>query len=164
MDSLIEPPARAVDATVRSAQPAHLGWRLLAMTYDLLPLLALCLVTSGLELLIAGGRTSNHFGTAVGLLVSVVPAWLVIGSYLVMSWRRGGATIGMRPWRLKVLAADGHPATLRMLCLRYAMATLSLLVVGLGFVWALFDGERRCWHDIAAGTRFVRMDAPARAA
>jgi uncharacterized RDD family membrane protein YckC len=38
------------------------------------------------------------------------------------------------------------------------VATLSLLAVGLGFIWALFDGERRCWHDIAAGTRFVRMD------
>jgi uncharacterized RDD family membrane protein YckC len=84
--------------------------------------------------------------------------WTVSGAYLVFSWRRGGATIGMRPWRLKVLAADGHAATLGALCLRYAVATLSLLVVGLGFVWALFDGERRCWHDVAAGTRFVRMD------
>jgi len=84
--------------------------------------------------------------------------WLVTGAYLVISWRRGGATIGMRPWRLKVLAADGRPATLRALCLRYAAATLSLLVVGVGFLWALFDGERRCWHDMAAGTRFVRMD------
>ena len=142
----------------RSAQPAHLGWRLLAMVYDLFPVLALCLVASGLELLIAHGRTSDQFGPIAGMLVSVVPAWLVTSAYFVMSWRRGGATIGMRPWRLKVLAADGRPAAISALCLRYAVATLSLLLAGLGFAWALFDDERRCWHDIASGTRFVRMD------
>ncbi len=148
-----------LEHSLLSAQPAHLGWRLLAMVYDLFPVIALCMLISGLELLVAHGRTSDQFNVYVGFLISVVPAWLVTGTYFVLSWRRGGATIGMRPWRLKVLAADGRPATLRALWLRYAVATLSLLAVGLGFVWALFDGERRCWHDMAAGTRFVRMDA-----
>ncbi len=157
MQQLTDLPA-SIPEPVRSAEPAHLGWRLLAMVYDLFPVLALCLATSGLELLIAQGRTSDQFGPIIGMLVSIVPAWLVTGLYAVISWRRGGATIGMRPWRLKVLAADGRPATVAALCLRYAVATLSLLAGGLGFVWALFDGERRCWHDLAAGTRFVRMD------
>ena len=139
-----------------SAEPAHLGWRLLAMVYDLLPLMALWFGTSA-AVYFAHGQVPvrpNSFA-AWGLLALL---WVVSGAYLVISWRRGGATIGMRPWRIKVLAANGHPATLHALCLRYAVATLSLLVVGLGFAWALFDGERRCWHDIAAGTRFVRMD------
>ena len=158
MHSPIAETAPLPETAVRSAAPAHLGWRLLAMVYDFFPVLALCLVISGLELLVAHGKTSDQFGPFVGFLVSVIPAWLVAGLYFVISWRRGGATIGMRPWRLKVLAADGHPATLRALWLRYAVATLSLLAAGLGFAWALFDRERRCWHDIVAGTRFVRMD------
>jgi len=66
----------------------------------------------------------------------------------------------MRPWRLKVLAADGRPATLRALCLRYIIATLSVLALGIGMLWSVFDDERRCWHDMAAGTRFVRLDRP----
>jgi len=126
------------------------------MVYDLFPLMALWFATSA-AVYFARGATPVQPGSlaAWGLLALL---WTVSGAYLVFSWRRGGATIGMRPWRLKVLAADGHAATLGALCLRYAVATLSLLVVGLGFVWALFDGERRCWHDVAAGTRFVRMD------
>jgi uncharacterized RDD family membrane protein YckC len=140
-----------------SAHPAHLGWRLIAMVYDLFPLMALWFATSGAELYLAGGKTSDRLGTAAGWgLLALL--WVVTGAYLVFSWRFGGATIGMRPWRLKVLAADGRPAPVDSLCLRYAVATLSLLAGGLGFVWALFDEERRCWHDMAAGTRLVRMD------
>jgi uncharacterized RDD family membrane protein YckC len=152
-----ESSALSSEPSTQTAEPAHLGWRLLAMVYDAFPLMALWFATSGLELLATGGKTSDRLGTLAGCgLLALL--WAVTGAYLVISWRRGGATIGMRPWRLRVLAADGQPAPVRTLCLRYVVATLSLLAVGLGFIWALFDGERRCWHDIAAGTRFVRMD------
>jgi uncharacterized RDD family membrane protein YckC len=139
-----------------SAEPAHLGWRLLAMVYDLFPVLALWFATSAIVYLVRGQVPVRPGSFAAWGLLALL--WAVAGAYLVFSWRRGGATIGMRPWRLKVLGMDGRPATLRALCMRYVVATLSLLVVGLGFVWALFDDDRRCWHDIAAGTRFVRMD------
>jgi uncharacterized RDD family membrane protein YckC len=139
-----------------SAEPAHLGWRLLAMVYDLFPVLALWFATSAIVYLVRGQVPVRPGSFAAWGLLALL--WAVAGAYLVFSWRRGGATIGMRPWRLKVLGMDGRPATLRALCMRYVVATLSLLVVGLGFVWALFDHDRRCWHDIAAGTRFVRMD------
>lgn len=144
------------EITPRSAQPAHLGWRLLAMMYDLFPLLALWFATSAIVYLVRGQVPVRPGSFAAWGLLALL--WAVAGAYLVISWRRGGATIGMRPWRLKVLAADGRPASLRALCVRYVVATLSLLVAGLGFAWALVDDERRCWHDLAAGTRFVRMD------
>jgi len=152
-DSPLNPP----EARPPSAHPVHLGWRLIAMVYDLFPLMALWFATSGAELYLAGGKTSDRLGMAAGWgLLALL--WAVTGTYLVLSWRFGGATIGMRPWRLKVLAADGRPAAAGRLCVRYAVATLSLLALGLGFVWALFDDECRCWHDMAAGTRLVRMD------
>ena len=102
---------------------------------------------------------------SAGAWIELGLLWAVTGAYLVTSWRRGGATIGMRPWRLwRVLAADSRPATVRAgtLRVRYAVATLSLLAGGLGFIWALFDEERRCWHDMAAETRLVRMDRAVR--
>ena len=76
----------------------------------------------------------------------------------MLSWRYGGQTLGMRPWRLKVLAADGRIAPPRTLALRYAVATLSLAAAGLGFLWSLVDRERRTWHDLASGTVLVRLD------
>jgi uncharacterized RDD family membrane protein YckC len=84
--------------------------------------------------------------------------WAVTGAYALLSWRRGGQTLGMRPWRLKVIAADGQRAGMGALALRYTVATLSLAALGLGFWWSLFERERRTWHDLASRTVLVRLE------
>ena len=137
------------------AVPAHAGWRLLALTYDLLPIIPLLFLVSGLFLWLNGGRTIESRPLLQWL--DSLACWLLVGAYFVLSWRRGGQTIGMRPWRLRVVAASGLPARTRALCLRYVVATGTL---GLGLLWALFDRDRRALYDIAAGTAFVRMQPP----
>jgi uncharacterized RDD family membrane protein YckC len=62
--------------------------------------------------------------------------------------------MGMRPWRLRVVCADGAAPGLRALWLRYAAATLTPVI---GLLWAFFDRERRALYDLAAGTSFVRL-------
>lgn len=147
---------------VPTARPAHLGWRLLALLYDFFPLLALYFATS-LAMYLLRNKLPFDVPVRPGSLAAhaeLLLLWLLTGAYAVISWRRGGQTIGMRPWRLKVVAADGLPASWRALCLRYAVATISMLALGLGLLWCLIDRERRGWHDLAAGTRFVRLDPP----
>ena len=154
-------PASEPAAPRRAATPASLGWRLLAMVYDALPLIPLTLGVSAAALALNGMRpvesSAGHAGFAVAL-------WLVAGLYFVLSWRRGGQTMGMRPWRLRVVRADGAPATAGALWIRFAVATLSLAAAGLGFLWSLLDRERRTWHDLASGTVLVRLDPLPRAA
>ena len=159
MQQSSKPSLNPPEARPPSAQSVHLGWRLIAIVYDLFPLMALWFATSVLVYLAHDRAPVRPY--SAGAWIELGLLWAVTGTYLVISWRLGGATIGMRPWRLKVLAADGRPAAVRSLWIRYAVATLSLLAGGLGFVWALFDEERRCWHDMAAGTRLVRMDRAA---
>ena len=138
-----------------AARPAHLGWRLFALVYDFFPMLALWFAASGLMLLARGGRPVDPGSLLAWLALALL--WAVTGAYALLSWRRGGQTLGMRPWRLKVVAADGRPAGPRALALRYAVATLSLAAGGLGFVWCLFDREHRAWHDLASRTLLVRL-------
>ena len=144
------------DAPALRARPAHLGWRLFALVYDFFPALALWIAASGLMLLVRGGVPVEPGSAASWLEFALL--WAVTGGYALLSWHRGGQTLGMRPWRLKVLRADGRRAGLRALALRYAVATLSLAAAGLGFLWALVDHERRTWHDLASGTVLVRLD------
>ncbi len=73
-------------------------------------------------------------------------------------WTHGGQTLGMRAWRLRLVSDDGDKVTLRQALVRYAVAILSWLVLGLGFLWILFDGKKRAWHDIASRTRLVLVD------
>jgi uncharacterized RDD family membrane protein YckC len=64
----------------------------------------------------------------------------------------------MRPWRLRVVSADGGPLNARQALLRFFVSLISLAAAGLGFWWALFDAKNRTWHDIAAGTVVVRLN------
>ena len=137
-----------------SAHPAALGWRLLALTYDSLPMIPLVMLTSALFFWLHGQRTIEDSPPLQWTML--VTLWLLIGGYFVLSWRRGGQTMGMRPWRLQVLSADGRLASSGQLWRRYAVATLT---PGLCLLWCLVDGERRGLHDLASGTVFVRRDA-----
>jgi len=137
-----------------SARPAHLGWRILALVYDSLPMIPLVMLTSAVMVWLHGGRTvENALGFA---LLQLLTMWALVGLYFVLSWRRGGQTMGMRPWRLRLLASDGQPARLSALWLRYLVATLT---PGLCLLWCLIDSERRGLHDLASGTLFVRMES-----
>ena len=94
-------------------------------------------------------------GGRLGLLDFVL-MWALSGLYAALSWRRGGQTLGMRPWRLRVVDAGGASATPRALWLRYAVGGLSLLLGGLGFWWAWIDRAGLTWQDRISGTRMRR--------
>jgi uncharacterized RDD family membrane protein YckC len=139
-----------------AAAPAHLGWRLIAAIYDLFPLLALWFFATLAALALTGGALDVHrlgHKLLVQALVLVVTA-----AYFIVSWLRGGQTVGMKPWRLRVVGADGGAVDLHRALLRFFVALVSLGVLGLGFFWCLVDRERRAWHDIAAGTMLMRLE------
>ncbi len=136
-----------------TATPAHLGLRLTALTYDLLPLAALCFVGATLALALTGGALDVHRFADKALVQGIVLA--LCGGYFVISWLRGGQTVGMRAWRLRVVTATGERVELPRALLR---CTVALLSCGIGLLWCLVDRDRRAWHDLAAGTLVVRLE------
>lgn len=150
------------DTSAPAKPDALIVRRLMAMFYDLWPALALWMLMSALFNL--GYRLAGHgereilkTGSALGVLLWLC-CWLVTGAYAVISWSRGGQTLGMRPWRLRVVGADGTSPTRKQLLMRYLIGTLSLLLGGIGFWWAWLDRDRRTWHDRVSGTRVVRVE------
>lgn len=142
------------------ARRALIGWRLLAMAYDALPVVALWMLLAvpfTLADVALSGSVRHNIGAFSALQWLLwTTCWLATGAYAVLSWRRGGQTLGMRPWRLRLTAVDGRRPATRALVLRYAVGSVSLLAGGLGFWWALFDRDRLAWHDRASGTRLLR--------
>jgi uncharacterized RDD family membrane protein YckC len=84
--------------------------------------------------------------------------FLVIGLYFVACWRHRGQTLAMKTWKLRLAAADGSRVTLRQAMLRYACAWPSLLLCGMGIVYALMDRDRQFLHDRLAGTMIVAAE------
>jgi uncharacterized RDD family membrane protein YckC len=143
------PPPELVRPTT---QPAPLLRRLAALAYDALLLAALIFVFTLLAILARGGREIGP-GTLwfEGCLVAI--ALVFCGVF----WTRGGQTLGMKAWRIRLIAADGGAVTWRHAVTRFFAGWLAALPAGLGYWWAWLDRERRCWHDRMSGTRVVRV-------
>lgn len=103
---------------------------------------------------------------AAGVMWHVTsPGWLawlnvtvVLGAYFLWSWLRGGQTLAMQTWRLKLVVAEsGRSVDWRRGLLRYLLAWPSVCLFGAGLVWAFFDRDRQFLHDRLAGTRIVLL-------
>ncbi len=111
----------------------------------------------------------------------LMSAWIAVvaGAYFVGFWHRGGQTLPMKTWRMRVVGPDGAPPTIARAALRYFAAWLWFLpplalhpLFGLSIprtllleaVWfalwtagARFDAQRQFLHDRIAGTRIVAV-------
>ncbi|HEY7871085.1 MAG TPA: RDD family protein [Rudaea sp.] len=137
-----------------ATNPAPLRLRLAAAVYDLLPLIGLWFVAAVLALAVTGGALDTH--TFAGKCIVQGFALTLSAAYFIVSWTRGGQTIAMRAWKLRVVDTNGAPLRWPQALLRFIVALVSLAALGAGFWWALFDPQRRTWHDIAARTRMLR--------
>jgi uncharacterized RDD family membrane protein YckC len=88
--------------------------------------------------------------------------FLVLGVYFIACWSRGGRTLAMQTWRMRVVRRDGASIGVGRAALRYALAWVSLASFGAGFLWACIDSDRQFLHDRLAGTRIVMIDTASR--
>ena len=77
-------------------------------------------------------------------------------AYGAVLWKLRGTTIGGILCRLKVARADGRPLDWATSIVRALSCLLSMVLLGLGFIWIAVDPERQAWHDKIAGTIVVR--------
>lgn len=123
--------------------------RLAAMFYELLLLGGVVAVAVLVPLTVLRGVT----GVVPGVSFMRAYVFLVLGAYFLWHWRPGKQTLAQRTWKLRIRAADGSPPTLLQLALRYVLCWPSLLLGGIGILWALVDRDRQFLHDRLAGTR-----------
>ena len=131
---------------------APIGRRLLSLIYEAL-LLAGLLFCAGFAFFFVEQRLTDSHARAVFQLYLAA----VAGLYFAWQWTRGGQTLPMRTWRLRLVGRDGSPVGPRQAALRYVAALAGALAFGAGFTWAFFDRDRQFLHDRIAGTRIVRV-------
>ncbi len=138
-----------------STPPGAALWRrLAALFYDLLVLVAIWMFAAALILLAFHGEVDVARQPALYHFVLQATLLLLSGLYFVVSWSKGGQTIGMRAWKVRILDNNGQPPRARQSLLRFVLALISL-IGAFGFIWCLFDADRRAWHDVMAKTRMV---------
>lgn len=155
--------------------PAPAWRRFAAIVYDLLAVIAIVMVVGLIAQVATGGRIADDKGHLLTWWYQPLQG-LVVGAYFFFSWTRGGQTLGMRPWRIRVTDGDGRAVGWRRGLVRLAGAALPLLLLTLYpltslrvALWApavgwfvlllpiVFDRRRRGLHDMLAGTEIRRQ-------
>jgi ABC-type Fe3+ transport system permease subunit len=86
----------------------------------------------------------------VFLIFSYSIIYTLLASFLTSTF---GGTIGKLLTGIKVVRGDGQNLSFRRALFRnYIGYMVSGLLFGLGFLWMIFDKERRAWHDQIADT------------
>lgn len=125
--------------------------RLAAMIYDALVAVAVGMVAALVLLVIFTichsngliGQEYEHFSDFMQksalytLLLQIwVGAWVL--GFFMWFWAKGGQTIGMRAWRMRIFSTVEAPMTFGRLCLRLVSA-----LGGLGTLLVLFDFKHK---------------------
>lgn len=132
-------------------QLAGLWPRFGALAYDGVLLFGLTFLASWVFVVLLGDATHGLWRLAhQGYLLAVA------GAYLIFCWLRSGQTLAMKTWGLRLVTLSGDRLTPGRAVMRYGLATVGLLLLAAGFVWALVDRERQFLHDRLLGTRIVR--------
>jgi uncharacterized RDD family membrane protein YckC len=123
------------------------------MVYESLLLIALLGSATFVFILIAGDSTQGLKRHLLQLSL-----WLIAGLYFVTSWMKVGQTLAMKTWKVKVKSVDGHLLSLNRAVCRYCLASLSLVLFGAGFFWAIFDRDGVYLHDRLVGSHLTRLN------
>ena len=120
------------------------------MFYEFLLLFAVAFLATWLFQFAAG--TAQIEGWRRHLLQAFLVA--VFAAYFLWCWLRGGQTLAMKTWRIRLVGADGSRLTPPTALLRFAYAVV-LVPTLVGILWALRDRDRQFLHDRLAGSRLV---------
>jgi uncharacterized RDD family membrane protein YckC len=85
-------------------------------------------------------------------------SFIVSLGYFVYFWTQYGATPGKMLLKLKVVTPSGALITPGQAVIRYFGQILSGIILGIGFMMAGWDEEKRALHDRIAGTRVIRVN------
>jgi uncharacterized RDD family membrane protein YckC len=116
------------------------------MAYEAILLFAVAFFATWLFFFASGARdaTAGWPRYALQLFIGVVFA-----AYFLWCWLRGGQTLAMKAWHIRLVDVTPVNALFRLI-----LASL-LLPTGISLIWALFDRDRQFLHDRLAGTRLV---------
>jgi len=152
-------PSQKMENDLLQVTLASFWKRLAAWVYDLLGGLAVFILAMVLGLAVIQGVATPWVEDRSALSSSLYanPFWslyllLCVQYYYVWCWVKGGQTVGMRTWRLKLCKPDGSLLSWQEAYLRSVVS-----LGGIAQIWSLFDKENRGLQDLACDSRVVQL-------
>ena len=128
--------------------------RFASLAYDTILLIPVLFIAAYLFLTLTQAATT-------ALMHALFQVWLlaVLAVYFVYCWRRGGQTLAMKTWNIRVARQDGSALSTREAVARFLLALWGSLLFGAGFWWGLVDPEQQFLHDRLVGSRLFEASS-----
>ena len=114
------------------------------MFYEALLVFAVAFFATWVFFFASGGRDATRGPLRAELQLFIL---VVLGAYFLWCWLRGGQTLAMRAWRIRLVDVTPRKALARF--------SLAAALLPLSILWALVDRDRQFLHDRLAGTRLI---------
>jgi uncharacterized RDD family membrane protein YckC len=95
----------------------------------------------------------------VAAMILILLLLWVSGQFIYFGyfWSTRGYTLGMMLFGIQVLGPNSELISFTRAGLRGTFGySISCLIIGLGYLWALFDKHNQTWHDMIFGTNVFR--------
>jgi len=145
--------------TVLPPLPVAPLWRRVAsIFYDLLLLLALMMVISGIYYTIVHKWILHQddpilgFNPALAIILFVVSFF-----FFAYFWRSRGQTLGMQVWRIRVQDEHGFAISWWQCLVRFLVAIPSIGLCGAGLIWMQIDKDRKTLQDRASISEIILL-------
>lgn len=133
--------------------PAPFWRRLASMLYDSLIVIALLMFATAIILPLNQGKAFD----SGNVWLQVYLACVVLGFFLLF-WRKGGQTLGMRAWKIKLITTTGKNPGYAQLVIRAVTGAVGIALMGLGVLWSLIDRDKLAVHDRLSNTRLILLN------
>ena len=137
------------------AEYAGLFRRLFAIFYDCFLLIAILFIVSAIATALNNGRAVEPGDALYPVFVFLIFSLSYL--YFAWFWVHGGQTLGMKTWQIGLQSNTQETISWKISAIRFVSAIFSWGVFGLGFLWALFDKKKRCWHDLSSKTVLIDL-------
>jgi uncharacterized RDD family membrane protein YckC len=153
LDDAIERILRPRTADAETNQ-AGLATRALAAGIDLGLLGLIYVIGSGILSSVFNSTSNGHWPLWLVITLTVLAVGAGI-STITAFWALVGRTPGMSFLAIRVVHEGDHELGLPRAIKRMVFLLLSIIPVGLGFVWIAMDPQRRAWYDRLAETQVI---------
>ena len=125
--------------------------RLGAIVYDIFLVFSLVFFVAGIVMIVfLDEQTQNEGG--LFYIVTLPVTYL----YFSLSWVKGRQTLGMKAWRFQVVQKNKTNITHKQAFIRFTTGFVSFAILGLGFLYQLFNQDSLALHDKLSQTFLIK--------
>ncbi len=92
----------------------------------------------------------------ISQMIITLLSFVISAAYDIWFVGRFGATPGKMACKIKIVTPDGGKVSYSRALGRYFAKWISSMILGIGFLMAAFDDEKRTLHDRICETRVIR--------